>query len=626
LEDDLKKKHKKIPQEQLHPGNRVELWLERRSKWIPLGGLFLAAGLFFYYWLIVHPEYIQFAQQPVFFAERRFWLEGMRVPGGFLDILASYLTELFQYGWLGAVILTALTLIAFLLVRAALRAGSWWIAPLVPVLLLIALQSGYDYPLSKSLSFILALEGFILYRDGFPRKAGSRFGITILFLAVVYVLSPGAMLLLVLLCVLLESLKSGQPAIVRLLLPLGYLAAAILLPFAAGAKIFLAPLPDAYLRHAFLWYADDPHPLLETKTLLEGFLGLAILIFSGIFIVRGKEEREGRSPGYKIVLFQAFIAIVLLTAGVWTAAAWNQKEVLFIRYASHTGKWNRVTEHIDSRTVQNPLCLFHFNRATFHLGRMSSGLFSIPQNFGRHGLFLHTDLSFRYPLDRSDFSFEMGHVNEAKRWALEALSHYGESSDVLKRLALIGILQNDYPLAARFLNRLRQNPTGRSWADHYLSCLAEPAKLRDESFLQKIHAGMPRHDFVINSDHPEIDLEKILSQAPGNRMAFEYLMMNCLITRDLDGFARNLIRFRHFTKDDLPRHYEEALIAYLVLKKTTDSAVSQIELRKSTVDRFKDFERILSNYNGDSKAAYSELSRSYADTYWFHILFARQVL
>jgi hypothetical protein len=137
---------------------------------------------------------------------------------------------------------------------------------------------------------------------------------------------------------------------------------------------------------------------------------------------------------------------------------------------------------------------------------------------------------------------------------------------------------------------------------------------------------MPKHDFVVNGDHPEIDLEKILSQAPGNRMAFEYLMMNCMITRDLDGFAANLLRFRNFTKDDLPRHYEEALIAYLVLKKPAAGAASQIELRQSTVDRFEDFERILSSHNGDSNAAYGDLSRSYADTYWYHMLYARRVL
>jgi hypothetical protein len=626
MEDGLKKKHKKMPAEPAVPDQRIELFSRRLSGWIPFMGMILVAGLFFYYRLVVHPEYIRFAQQPVFFTEKRFWLEHLQVPGGFLDILAAYLTDLFQYGWLGAVILSALTLIAFLLIKAVMRAGSWWIAPLIPVLLLILVQTGYEYPISKTLSLMLALEGFILYRDGFPRKAGIRFGIALPFMVVVYVLSPGAMLLLVPLCVLYEGLNSGRPVITRILLPLGYSAAAVLLPFLASAAVFLVPLRDAFLRHALVWYGDGIHPLLGVKALTEGFLGLLILIFAGIFFVRGQEDREGGSPDHRIGLFQAFVAVVLLTAGVRLAVARDQKEVLSIRYAAHAGEWEDVVKRINSRTVQNPLCLFHFNRAFFHLGKMPSRLFSIPQNFGRYGLFLHNDLSFLYPLDRSDFSFEMGHVNEAKRWASEAATHFGESPDVLKRLALIHILQDDHAAAAQYLKRLRQNPNSRTWADHYLSCLAEPAKLHNEIFLQKIHADMPKRDFIVTSDHPEMDLEKILGQAPRNRMAFEYLMAACMISRDLNGFAKNLIRFRFFTEAELPRHYEEALITYLVLKKPVDEAARQIEIRKTTIDRFKDFERILSKHGGNSEAAYSELSLSYSDTYWFHILYARQVL
>jgi len=622
----MKKKRDIRSSEQKNPDQRFEIFFERWSKWIPLGGAFLSLGLFFYYWLIVHPEYIQFAQQPVFFSEKRFLMERIQIPGGFLDTLAAYLTDLFQHGWLGAIILAGLVLITFLLLKAVMRAGSRWIAPLIPAILLFMVQTGYDYPISKTLSLMLALEGFILYRDGLPRKGGIRFGITLPFLAFVYILSPGAMLLMVLLCVLYESLNFGEPVITRVLLPLGYLAVALLLPFMASATIFLVPLRDAYLRHALSWYGAVEYPLREAKVVLEGSLALLILIFAGIFFVRREDEREASSARLRIGLIQAAVAVLLLTAGAWTAVKRDKKEVLAIRYEAHAGSWERVIKRINSRTVDDPTCVFHFNRAFFHLGRMASSLFTIPQNFGRYGLFLHTDLSFQYPLDRSDFSFEMGHINEAKRWASEALTQCGESSAVLQRLALVNILEDDRLAAAQFLKRLRQNPFSRAWADHYLSCLAEPSKLRGEPLLQQLHACMPKSDFIITSDRPEMDLEKMLGQAPKNRMAFEYLMMSCLINRDLDGFAKNLISFRFFTKADLPRHYEEALIAYLVLKKSADSTVKQIEIRKATIDRFKDFENLLSKYNGNSEAAYNDLSRSYADTYWFHMLYARKFL
>ncbi|MDZ7262465.1 MAG: DUF6057 family protein, partial [candidate division KSB1 bacterium] len=258
----------------------------------------------------------------------------------------------------------------------------------------------------------------------------------------------------------------------------------------------------------------------------------------------------------------------------------------------------------------------------FHTGKMASGFFDIPQNFGIQGLFLDKDISLQVPLDQSDFFFELGHINEAERWASEALSLYGESSAVLKRLALVNILQDEPRATLPYLNRLRKNPLSRSWANHYLSSLTNPALLRNETLLQKLHAYRPKQDFIVATSYPEIDLEKMLSQSPANRMAFEYLMTACLLNRDLDGFIKNLIQFRAFTKTQLPRHYEEALIAYLAVNKSSaDTAASQIKIRTSTIQRFADFERILSEHGSNNIAAYPELSQKHGDTFWFYLLY-----
>jgi hypothetical protein len=256
---------------------------------------------------------------------------------------------------------------------------------------------------------------------------------------------------------------------------------------------------------------------------------------------------------------------------------------------------------------------------------MESDFFSLPQNFGRSGLFLNKNIRSQYPLDCSDFLFEIGHVNEAERWASEAMTLYGESPDVLKRLALSGILRDEPLAATQFLKRLLQNPFSRSWADHYLSCLTDPQKLRKESLLQMLHAYKPRRDFLVVGDHTEIDLEKMLDQAPNNRMAFEYLMMSRMITRDLDGFINDLVQFKEFTKTSMPRLYEEAFIAYLALNKSAAVKAPRIKIRKATIAQFENFESILSNYAGNSEAAYNDLSRSYANTYWFYLLYAKPV-
>lgn len=597
-------------------GNFASEW----AIWI-LGGVLLFIGAFCYYRIFVHTEYIHFAQQPVFFAERRFFMENMRMPGGLLDILAACLTDLYMNGWLGAILLAGFVFITFLLLTSVMHNDVWWIAPVIPAILLFMAQAKYEYPASKTLSLMLALSVFILYRDFLPQQGRFRFLITILLILFVYILSPGAMLLLVLLCILYETLNSSESILKQLLIFWGFSAAAILLPLIASHMVPFHPVREYYLRHTLIWSGDGIKPL---KVLPEVILGL--LILAGILFTRNISQKKGDRHMYRISLLQVPVAIIFLTAGAWMAVDREQKQVLAIRSAAHGGDWYQVTKHINSHTVENPLCLFHFNRAYFHLGKMGSNIFNLPQNFGRYGLFLHTDLSFQYPLDCSDFFFELGNINAAERWACEALTIYGESPDVLKRLVLINIVQDDSIAAVEYLQRLRQNPYSHSWADRYLSNLARPEKLYGNPLLQKLHALTLKSDFIITSDHPETDLQKMLEQAPANRMAFEYLVTYCMITRDLDGFKKNLFRFRSFTETEMPRHYEEALIAYHALKKPTDDTASFTAVRKTTIDRFADFERILLKYNGDTKAAEADLSRSYADTYWFYILYARPVL
>ena len=229
------------------------------SPWLPLlRYIVLFAGLFFYYRLFVLPEYIYFHQLPNFFTDSRYIIEHLQLPGGFLEYIAHYLTSLFQFGWLGALILAGLVLVSYMLLHAVLRPRSLWIAPLLPIVLLVMVQANYDYPIVKTLSFILALEGFLLYRDAFPQKNSTlRFGITVVSMAALYYLSPFAMFLFTVLCVLYESLGREQKIVVRISLSLGYAAIAVLLPWLLRQELFLISLRNAYIRHSPLWQGDE---------------------------------------------------------------------------------------------------------------------------------------------------------------------------------------------------------------------------------------------------------------------------------------------------------------------------------------------------------------------------------
>lgn len=586
--------------------------------WLPVVAGLSATGLYGFFWLVIRPELIHFAQMPVFFAERRFFLQQLQIPGGFVDYLAAFLTSLYQTGWLGALILAGLVILTFLLLRAVLRPGRWWSVTLLPVLLLVLLQARSSYPVAKTLSLILALEGFLIYRDAFPIKVGFRFGLALPFLFLIYLLSPAAMLLWVLLAALHEILNRFESVPTRILLPLGYVLAGFLIPRIAAGFLFLVPLKDAYFHHALFFQS-------EKIQIIGAVLCGLVVILAALFFLRKKEGQKPLSTAFNFI--QGGVGLVVLGLILYAAflRTQDERQVLRVRYDAHEGLWKDLAKQVNEKTVDVPLCLFHLNRGLFNTGKMASDFFSIPQRYGRYGLFLHKDLCYQYPLDASDFYFELGHIVEAERWASEAHTLYGETPAVLKRLALVNILQDQPVAAMKFLARLKLNPASRRWAAHYFDCLTEPSRMRSEKQLQKLHALQPKKDFIVMMlEHPEIDLERMLEQFSNNRMAFEYVMANRLIHRGLDGFIDYLKQYPQFVKTPLPRCYEEALIAYLSLKKTgVDSAATQMKIRQSTLDRFRQFEAVLSKYGGNNDAAYDEMSRFFANTYWYYLLYAK---
>jgi hypothetical protein len=609
--------------ENKNPNLNFKTFLSQRFFWILVGYLLFSVGLFFYYMAIVNPVWIHFNQQPSFFAEERFFIECLSVPGGLLDFIAAFLADLFQIGWLGAIILTALVLTSLLLLKTVMRQRLLWIVPLLPTVLLIAEQAKYDYPIVKTLSLIIALGGFLVYRDILPQKDWIRFGVDIPLLLLIYIASPAAMLLFAFLCVLYEISNKAHRLLIRLSFSASYVVLAIVIPWLAREKLFLISLEDAYLRHAPFWYGNVYGILTRIQIPLDAVVMVLILLLAGFSFFFKLENDRTKKQKFRMDLIQAVTAVCLIVAGGWMPIDQERKDVVALRYAAHTGNWSSVLSHLNSHTAQYPLCLFHFNRALFHTGQLGSKFFTIPQNVSHQTLFLDNDLCLWFPLDCSDFFFEIGHINQAKHWVSEAMTNFGESPDILKRLALIKILESDSAAASQYLNRLRQNPISRSWADHYLSCVVDRTKLRQEIGLQKLHAAMPRYDFLVVEKHPELDLRKMLSQSPNNRMAFEYLTMSDLINQDLEKFVQDLTLFKHFVTQPLPRHYEEALLVYLSRKQSWDSVAVAIGISSGTIKQFNDFRRRYIEHRGNKETAYTDLQKTYGGTFWFYYLFVK---
>jgi hypothetical protein len=584
--------------------------------WIEAG---VSVALFFYYWLIIHPEYIQFARQPVFFLEKGFFLGQLQMPGGIVDYIAAFLTESFQFGMLGAALLTILTVIFYILLKILLRPGAWWIAPVIPTILLAAVQTDPNYSIVQTLAFIIAMAAFLLCRSILFDKKWIGLGLVVLLLAFVYFVSPYAMIILTLLCVLYGIFDRNHPLIFRVLFPVAYIVATLIIPWIAQGKIFFMSGSDAFLRHSPLWVSDTSDIPALGKVYPEVILALAVLASAGILFY-GMHRLEEKKPSLRWNLVQFGVAAVILVASMWQVVGKSEREFLAIRYTAHVGQWDQTLSFVNPETRTDLLNLFHIVRAYYHTGGMSEEFLLLKQNGSGQNLFLKSDICYEYPLDYSDFQYELGNINESKHWGFEALTHYGESEDVLKRLALTHILEGNFAAAQEFLSRLQQNPFSSSWASHYLDCINNPSKLRDEYDLQRLHAYMPKSDFIINENRHEGDLRAMLSLFPRNEMAYQYLLMNDLLNREVNLFTNDFLQLKINQATPMPRLYEEALVAFLSSNPSMDSVAARIGIRKETVDRFKTFYGFIAAHHGDVASTYDELNRNYGDTYWFYLL------
>jgi hypothetical protein len=211
---------------------------------------------------------------------------------------------------------------------------------------------------------------------------------------------------------------------------------------------------------------------------------------------------------------------------------------------------------------------------------------------------------------------ELGQVNEAEHLAHEALEIEGNRPDLLRLLAQINILK-DRPQAARvFLNLLAQAPFQGAWAGGCLRDLENDPRLPDDQALALIRSRMVTTDLPHDQMPAESLFQQLLQSNPRNQMAFDYLLAQYLVTRDLDRLIKQLGRLDDFGYSAIPRHLEEAVLLYQRLNGVPVDLHGR-QIRPEAVQRFGQFIEALNRArkNPNDRPA---LARNFRDTFWFY--------
>lgn len=572
-------------------------------------------------WIQIGPNLIYQCQQPVFFFGARFFRPFLEYPGGLVEYAGAFLSQFFVHNWAGALIITFLAFILYAETRLILRffhpSHTSRFYDFLPSLLLFSVHGRYFHPLAVSLAFIFTIGVFILYLRLSGLRPWLRFIIFSILCIIVYYHAGGHFLLFATLCALYEILKMRQFVLgitVILLTPI--------LSTVAYRSLFVISRQDAFAR---LLPFEHNYPFAPGPYLLYGFFPFLILV---IFLSRFQAWRKissflagvyaGIKPSWIKRSIQwlvlALIAVLILLLSVDN----RRKTTLKISHYAYEKDWQHV---LDVAADQNPtyiLAQYHVNRALYHTGRLSSDLFSYPQDWGVNGLIL--PLAFNTaPLEKSDIFLELGHINEALRWSHEALTIKGDTPRALQRLVIVNLLKNEIPAVQKYLNVLKKT-FYRKWAENMEKLITSGTLSEKDPWFRFLKSQVNQTDFFIRADKPLNDIETIFKGNPSNKMAFEYLMAGYLLTGQISEIKKQMNRFSDFGYTTLPRPYEEALFVYMMQKDPEALKSSIKQFSRQTVIRFKGFSNLMTSQGQNMTRIQNQLKHQYGDTFWYYMV------
>ncbi len=582
---------------------------------------------------------------PYFFRGWDFFWEHVSYPGGFVEYISSFLSQLFHIGWAGAAVVTIQAWLIFLcvdwIVKAMTERRVGWVR-FVPAILMLILYSQYAYQFATTTAVLAGMAFTCVYLKARSASGAVNLIIFSVLFAITDYIAGGAYLLFAMLCVIYEVFfryRWRTGLLYLLLVP------AIL--YIEGILVLGVGIDDAFGNLLpFSWEVvvyESRKPILIVVYVLHLFLPAAVLVFglwgllmssfgrrasgAGVSTARRESSERWRQivswyRGVPILKWfaESLILLVVCVAGVLYSLDTETKTLLVVDYLARRQKWPEVLEFARGRPHRF-LINHTVNRALYHTGRLAYDMFAYPQH--PNTLLLTSSApAYKFCAQWTTFDtyLELGYVNVAEHELVQCLETFGERPVVLERLALVNMVKGNTGTARIYLGALSKTLFDGARAEGCFEGIAGAPELSRDGQVRRLRSLMVENDRDFESAGADI-LPDLLATNRKNRMAFEYLMAHYLLTGHIEKVAENLYRLDDFDYAGIPRLYEEAILLYeFVQKKKADLHGRQVS--GDTRFRFGDFFRIYAGkYRSNKKAAFKELAGGYGDSYLFYYIY-----
>ena len=571
-------------------------------------------------------------EKNLFLCSMLYLKEQLVVPGGFLTWVATWFTQLLYYPWLGVLLLCGWWLLLMSLVkRAFLIPDRWAILMLIPVALLLLTNMDQGYWI-----YLLKLRGhFFISTIGTTAVAALLWGFRCVpdkhYLRATYILIACAigyplMGIYGLAAALLMGIWSWRLSATRTVAVINSVVAILSI---VAVPLFCYRFVYYQTNLANIFWAELPLYVITEEYHTYYIPYYLLTLFFVILAVTYSADRQTAKPMKKLhyLLCQVVVAI-LLVGGVYTF--WMKDEnfhhELTMQHRIYNLDWMGVLEEaVMQEDEPTRAIVLMRNLALSRLGKQSDTMF----------LYKNGSKAYAAPYDMRLLMvvgpmiyYQYGMLNYCNRLCVEMGVEFGFRTEDYQLLVNCALLDNDQPLARKYIGILKQTLFYSGWAEQVESLLGHPDLIAKDPEREPI-THMLHYDNMLGGDQGYIEnflmTQLVRSKYTDDPIFQEQTLLATLWTKNIQQFWYHFYDYvRLHPKGPIPRYFQEA--AYLYGKIEDRKDIERGPFDKGVKDTFERFMKSAVKYNNkEVKEGRQGLYPFFGETYYYDYYMMRNL-
>ena len=452
------------------------------------------AAAFFAFWMWGFPQGLNYQEQNQMFLWTWDYLAGrLSVCGGLADWISEFIVQFFYIKWLGALVLALLFAALQLAVAGENSRRAWGLSFVPPVLLLV-----YMGDCEVLVSYAVALCISALLCHPFEKIGWHK-----LWAAPLLWWLVGPVAILPVLWALAASRRMSD-----IVSAIWALVAAYLI-----YRLFLMQ-----------WTPRDAMFGLNYYRLVESLPALQIIIPAGVLLCLAAIRwiPDLKAPA---VTNSAIIILTIAAGALGISANYDKDTWTMLAFDDRTrnGEYDKVLAQAEKHQPGNSVSATYVNFALMNTGK---GLEKLPEYWqsGTNGLIMPSVRDNLSDIASCEALWMMGMNNTALQYAFdlqESIQNGRKSGRFTSRIAECHIVNGDFNIALRYLDKLTHTTFYRKWAEERIDAIKNGG-IYDNPVYRYLQFARPKDDYIVNYEAMDVMVALLYRQSPQNMVAAWY--------------------------------------------------------------------------------------------------------